>query len=431
MLTLATICTIVAALNGIVLLGSVLPASAYLSSSFEREIGADRVLVFSVTSIKNSTVYYATCARDEEYLIQECLLHRVQANFSGGSPKEDECRIVTRRYPDIYDNDVIRIHPFGTDRAIVRWLEYKSGWPDLRYTIVDFSNCNVKTTEISEDFNRLVMDRELYPGYWHISGVLRKGEDDFEAVSIDAENVYRSSIDAEGVASKVDTLFTYRNNGLIEPFLARLTMDEGYVFIQIFPTNLNKRFKFDSLVGTLIVAHIRPNGERKNLTRIENVHWPSVSLDNGLIGICARRNETSMECTQFELDDKEINWFSASIIQAKYGQKRVIYNLPRGEGFLTFIEIQRYFWKSPDKYLVKIGLDGKTKQFVDPDLNCLPKDEEKGYIDIFEDNQGNYCMSIACVKNFPEDSYPIRKESAYVKLYSKCFQPEDFKNISK
>ncbi|KAL7291199.1 hypothetical protein TKK_0015040 [Trichogramma kaykai] len=143
----------------------------------------------------------------------------------------------------------------------------------------------------------------------------------------------------------------------------------------------------------MTVALIQPNGQRQNLTHIKSVKYPVVSLDNGLVGICAQDmlNDTTMKCTQFKLGDKEINWFSVSSVE------RI------------------------RKYLVKIGLDGKFKQFVDRSPKCNSSDYSSDKI--FKDDRGRYCLSTACIA-WTEDQYN------YLQFFSNCFGPEAFKNIS-
>ncbi|CAB0037943.1 unnamed protein product [Trichogramma brassicae] len=86
-------------------------------------------------------------------------------------------------------------------------------------------------------------------------------------------------------------------------------------------------------------------------------------------------------------------------------------------------------WNPEVPYLLKIGLDGKVKQYLKPDMRCRIV-KEAGFNKIFEDDRGNYCVSSACVRNIESDLDRDFDESGYVKLRSKCFQPEDFKDIS-
>ncbi|KAL7287511.1 hypothetical protein TKK_0018343 [Trichogramma kaykai] len=181
---------------------------------------------------------------------------------------------------------------------------------------------------------------------------------------------------------------------------------------------------------------------------------PLVSFANGLISICLKlTNYKKLQCTQFELGDKEINWFSTNIVRGD-GHSNLstgaIYNLPRGEGFLTYVNIKKvsngYFLGEWGKYLIKIGLDGKLKQFLDPDMGCHIKGE-MSFTNIFEDDQGNYCLSIVCVKpsfngggygggygqgyGCSEWSENQTVDSSFIKLHSRCFKPEEFKNVYK
>ncbi|CAB0044959.1 unnamed protein product [Trichogramma brassicae] len=146
--------------------------------------------------------------------------------------------------------------------------------------------------------------------------------------------------------------------------------------------------------------------QRQNLAHFEDIviyHHPLVSFANGLIGICLRLpTYRTLNCTQFELGDKEINWFSTNIVRGHRDlSTRAIYNLPRGEGFLTYVNINKvsndYFVPEWGKYLIKIGLDGNPKQFLDPDMGCHIEGE-MSFTNIFEDDQGNYCLSTVCVK---------------------------------
>uniref|UniRef100_A0ABD2X4S8 Uncharacterized protein n=1 Tax=Trichogramma kaykai TaxID=54128 RepID=A0ABD2X4S8_9HYME len=150
-----------------------------------------------------------------------------------------------------------------------------------------------------------------------------------------------------------------------------------------------------------------------------------ISLANGLIDICAKLSQTTMKCTQFKLGDKEINWISASIIN--YGKEMNMYNLPRGEGFLIYCNINLEDIIVPVKYLVKIGPDGQAKQFLDSDMKYC-QHREFGLRNLYEDDRGNYCLSSTCARM----SDGLSEEStSYIKLQSKGFQMEAFKNISK
>uniref|UniRef100_A0ABD2X7F9 Uncharacterized protein n=1 Tax=Trichogramma kaykai TaxID=54128 RepID=A0ABD2X7F9_9HYME len=442
MSTLVTFCSIVAALNGIILLGSVSPASAHQSIALERDIG-ENFLVFSESAIENTTVYYGICGRAIEQAEKECIVRRVQANFLGGNPKEDECNVVLRSESGGFiAMDVMKIDPLGKNRAIVRWVEDtgRFNWRNrfhLRFSIVDFSNCQVKTTKVSKDLDQHIKNIIYYTKIEEFKNgrlspffdqyfnkpIYKKGENSFQVLSpddmvdVNHHTVNRSSIDADGVVAKVDTLLTSFGHS---PGIVPLSEDKDYLLFETpiydYPEN-----------PSLTVALIQPNGQRQNLTHIENAHTPLVSLANEVIGICARQNETTVKCTQFKLGDKEINWFSASIVYEGIFCGRTIYNLPRGEGFLTHVNCNQGYGVSNDKYLVKIGLDGKAKQFVDPDMKCQSV-KEAGFTKLFEDDRGNYCLSTACAK-VVYHNYGF--ESSYVKLHSKCFEPKDFKNVSK
>uniref|UniRef100_A0ABD2X4Q5 Uncharacterized protein n=1 Tax=Trichogramma kaykai TaxID=54128 RepID=A0ABD2X4Q5_9HYME len=112
-------------------------------------------------------------------------------------------------------------------------------------------------------------------------------------------------------------------------------------------------------------------------------------------------------------------------------EKRALYNLPRGEGFLTDV-IENKFGKRDtrlvDKFMVKIGLDGKVKQFLNPGLECPNRSQERGSLKFFEDNLGNYCVSTTCTRTHESPIY--YSGSNYVKFYSKCFKPGDLTNLS-
>ncbi|KAL7300654.1 hypothetical protein TKK_0006638 [Trichogramma kaykai] len=439
---LGTFCAIVAALCGLLLLGSIEPASASRVLSLQRDIG-DKDLLYNVENSVESitTVYYGSWDRlyDISQLAhREGLVRRVQASFSGVEPKEDECWVILDSHHGAYISpDHVKVESLGKDRAIVRWVELHGGRRyHLHFSIVDFSNCRVKreTTELpeGEDIDKLV-DKYV------------KGEDDFEVVMLNGTSVSRLSVDAQGVASKIDTLLNYQSDGHNEPRIFPLAKGEGYLFIEVPPHSSTEK-------DSMTVSHIQPDGQKQYLTAIDEAYFPSVSLANGLIGICALRNVTTMKCTQFKLGDKDINWFSASLPNTELSwSERVIYNLPRGEGFLTHVRGNEGLEKSSldsmgDKYLVKIGLDGKAKQFLDPEMRCRYVSlgvQETGLLKISEDERGNYCLSTVCVKRII-DSTPDAENSEelvatainenknlYVKLHSKCFEPNDFTNISK
>uniref|UniRef100_A0ABD2X5B8 Uncharacterized protein n=1 Tax=Trichogramma kaykai TaxID=54128 RepID=A0ABD2X5B8_9HYME len=435
MSTLATFFAIIAALQGIILLGSVSPASAYRSFSFKGDIG-ENFLVFSESAIKNTTVYYGICGRAVEQTEKECIVRRVQADFSGGSPKEDECNVMLRSESGSFiAMDLIRIDPLGKDRAIVHWLEdTERYWYEkyhLRFSIVDFSNCKVKTTKISKDLDQLVQ-YVYYPRNGQFAaGFLGnsfdeprylKREDDFDVLFIvessdhNSSSIYSATIDNEGTVSKVNTLLTSSGKAkIITP------LKEGYLLIE-------EPFRSWPEKSAITVAHIQPNGQRQNLTHIEDVQSPLLSMTNELIGICARRNETIMKCTQFKLGDKEIHWFSAEVFRpARYGSKQAIYNMPGVEGFMTYLVNNEGDSHSTDMYLIKIGLDGKAKQFLNPDMKCKSIPKEAGFTRLTED-RGSYCLTTACVR-VSYDNYDF--EPSYVRLKSRCFNPKEYKNISK
>uniref|UniRef100_A0ABD2X985 Uncharacterized protein n=1 Tax=Trichogramma kaykai TaxID=54128 RepID=A0ABD2X985_9HYME len=205
---------------------------------------------------------------------------------------------------------------------------------------------------------------------------------------------------------------------------------------------------------SIAVFHIQPNGQKRYLTHAEGALYPSVSTANGLIGICAN-DRVAMTCVQFELFDKtdQIGWFLAgrNIAEKLRWEERVVHNLPRGQGFLTYSRDNEGLEKAlldivGEKYLWKIGLDGEAKQFLKPDMRCgyVSKGvQETGQLQIFEDERGDYCLSTVCVKRLVDGTtepdnleellkaYDNEMKNFYVKLHSKCFEPSDFKDISK
>ncbi|XP_014222024.1 uncharacterized protein LOC106649235 [Trichogramma pretiosum] len=471
MTTLATsFVAIVAVLNGIILLGSISPVSAIRSLSFKRELGKD-FLLFSPSAVKNSTVYYGVCDGDGKYEDKsrlDCVLYRVKGDFSGDT-KEDKCDLTIQcEFRGILITELIKIDPLGRDRAIVRWVE-RVGWKKpfkhrFRLSIVDFSNCKVTTTSASQDLDRLmeghIIDErsrsEVVKGIDNVNfkyddparfdynwPMYQKGEDDFEIVSIlygdelvsnessiDYVEVLTASIGADGVVAKVDTLLprTFPPPTLL---IYPLSKDQGYLYITTSESPEDLR-----CCNNMTVALIQPDGQRRNLTSIQNVFrvgYASVSLANGMIGICVPQNYTTTQCTQFRLDDQEIKWFPVGLYTENpyyiSGNRRDIYNLPRGEGFLT--KNARDIFKLTDPYLLKIGLDGKVKQLLYPEIYCkgddwepLKDNIEAAFNKIFEDDRGNYCLSTTCLL-YDYESYK-RQNPHYVNLQSTCFEPKDF-----
>uniref|UniRef100_A0ABD2WHE7 Uncharacterized protein n=1 Tax=Trichogramma kaykai TaxID=54128 RepID=A0ABD2WHE7_9HYME len=221
-------------------------------------------------------------------------------------------------------------------------------------------------------------------------------------------SVDKTLIDAEGVASKVDTWLAYPADLRHPPTILPLSKDKGYLVIEV--KGNGRPF--------MTVALVQPNGQRQNLTHIGCVEYPVVSLANGLIGLCGleyhdiamQYEDIAMKCTQFKLGEEEINWFSIITVDTK----QAIYNLPRGEGFLIGIaKMHHHEHFNADKYSLKIGLDGKAKQFVDPDMKC--EDCKFNFDKFFQDDRGNYCLSTVCYGP---------------KLQTKCFEPKEFKNIT-
>ncbi|CAB0030030.1 unnamed protein product [Trichogramma brassicae] len=231
------------------------PVSTHRSSSHERDVGENSV-VFS--GLENTTVYYGECGdiQSVNRTQQECLLRRVQLNHSRVGPaKEDECKItLSSESGGIVEADLIEIEPLDKKRAIVSWFETTLNRFEpyrLRLSVVDFCNCKIKTTKLSKDLDKLIENSNgpyrnclLYSligiGDRRSCGVDKKfnklkylkGEDDFEVVSEGWDKVYRSSIDSQGVASKVDTLLTYPEDALVEPLIVPLSKDKGYLFIE-------------------------------------------------------------------------------------------------------------------------------------------------------------------------------------------------------
>uniref|UniRef100_A0ABD2XCE4 Uncharacterized protein n=1 Tax=Trichogramma kaykai TaxID=54128 RepID=A0ABD2XCE4_9HYME len=473
MSSLAMSCAIVASLIGIILLGSITPASAYRSLYLHRDLTND-FITFSESAFENTTLYYATC--ENSLLLRnvfypkwkKCVLHRVQANFEGGSPKVDSCKFnLHAAGPKAF---VVRgfskIDPLGKDRAIVRWAVSDDPFkpPHLYFTVVNFSNCEVEWSSRSDEKDQVIRNKYFEREAKSVNGVFRvffsdyrpdyshnrefdwpiylKGEDDFEILLIkDADrldevksvDVLKLPFETELFAEETEPWFTYapKYSNPVVPYFFPLSKSEGHLFIAIEETREN--CNYDEDCHSMTVALVQPNGQRQNLTRIEGFDFysePMVSLANGMIGICAQQTFTTMQCTQFRLDDKQIKWFSTSIIweQKSLGLKRGIYNLPRGEGFLTHVVSN--VDNLVDKYLLKIGLDGKVKQFLEPGMRCRIN-VEAGFNKIFEDDRGNYCVSSVCVRNITSDLVQDFDESGYIKLRSKCFEPEDFKDVSK
>uniref|UniRef100_A0ABD2XAZ2 Uncharacterized protein n=1 Tax=Trichogramma kaykai TaxID=54128 RepID=A0ABD2XAZ2_9HYME len=192
-----------------------------------------------------------------------------------------------------------------------------------------------------------------------------------------------------------------------------LSEDKGYLYMEI-----AQEIRNDVRVT---MALIQPNGQRRNLTHYLIPDFSKISLDNGLIGICTK-NYTTLKCTQFGPDDEEINWFSTSLIAEPY-TLHSMYNLPRGEGFLIFtpFDIDDKHVTPSSKKLVKIGLDGKAKQYVNTDMGCERQPES--YEKIFKNGQGNYCVSFECIQKVEFEDRSVTK------FQSKCFGPNDFTDI--
>ncbi|XP_014226218.1 uncharacterized protein LOC106652014 [Trichogramma pretiosum] len=413
---------VVIALNGLIfpiILGSVSPAVPTNRTELSYYPENDKIeIVYSENFIENTTVYYGACDRHSETTQKKCIIRRVRANFWGASPKVDECNVTLHSESgNFITSRDYSITSLGKDRAILKWLE-KPGQKTnvtshLRFSIVNFSDCTVKTTKLSEDLDQLdkwIPNDLVF--YESLSDNYIKGEDDFEVFSFDKMSVNKSSINAEGIASKVGKWLTYPTYLGHLATIFPLSKDQGYLLMEV----------SHSMESLMTVALIQPNGQRQNLTHIKSVNYPVVSLDNGLIGICAQDmlKDTTMKCTQFKLGDKEINWFSVSNVK-RNGRRPAIYNLPMGEGFLMNIFTSDIYYPSIGKYLVKIGLDGKLKQFVDPSPKCSHSDYSSDKI--FKDDLGRYCLSTACIA-WTEDQYN------YLRFFSNCFGLEAFENIS-
>uniref|UniRef100_A0ABD2X4L8 Uncharacterized protein n=1 Tax=Trichogramma kaykai TaxID=54128 RepID=A0ABD2X4L8_9HYME len=199
-------------------------------------------------------------------------------------------------------------------------------------------------------------------------------------------SIDKYSINTEGIVSKVDnSQLTYPLDFPVKEGIGMLMFplpeDKGYLYMEIAHEIRND--------VRVTMALIQPNFQRRNLTHYLIPDFSKFSLDNGLIGICTQ-NYTTLKCTQFGPDDEEINWFSTSLIAEPY-TLHSMYNLPKGEGFLisTLFDIDDKNVTPSSKKLVKIGLDGKTKHYVNTDMGCERQPES--YEKIFKDGQGNYC----------------------------------------
>uniref|UniRef100_A0ABD2WHH1 Uncharacterized protein n=1 Tax=Trichogramma kaykai TaxID=54128 RepID=A0ABD2WHH1_9HYME len=423
MTTFAKFCAVVAALNGVILLGSVSSASAQRNLSFEVERDGTSYMAYAERSFENTSfVYYSSCKYPGEP--KKCLVHRVQNSFSEGGPiKDDKC--IVELHPESGSQfwDIERaIAPMGMDRAILCWMEQTEKHGSrrtyrLRFSIVNFSDCKVKTTTLPEDIDiEKIMPYYDYSSFHRrvISSISFKEEDDFDVILFDSVSIHKYSINAEGDVSEVD------NSRLADPItiwdkgsriMLPLSEDKGYLLMESFDAPGR------SATWRMGMSLIQPNGRRRNLIHFLMRRFTRLSLDNGLIGFCDAENET-LKCTQFKPDEEEINWFSVSLIVDPWATESV-YNLPKGEGFLIFTvsDIGDRNYTSNDKQLVKIGLDGKPKQFVNTDMRCR---EHSEYEKIFRDRWGNYCVSIEC---------RIRDHGEKLKFRSKCFEPKDFKDI--
>uniref|UniRef100_A0ABD2X9F9 Uncharacterized protein n=1 Tax=Trichogramma kaykai TaxID=54128 RepID=A0ABD2X9F9_9HYME len=203
---------IVAALNGIIVV-----SSSSRSLSLRRDIGSKDLLYNSPNSVENiTTVYYGSCDRftdDDPDWLRECSIRRVQASFSPDvNPIEDECNITLLCDSEAgwIDTDRIRINSLSRDRAVVRWHEEEANLEDdtrryrPRFSVVDFSDCRVKTTKLPESQRRV----------YSLINEYAKGEGDFEVATLDGPRFSRLTIDAEGViTSKIDTLVAYQSQG--------------------------------------------------------------------------------------------------------------------------------------------------------------------------------------------------------------------------
>ncbi|CAB0030124.1 unnamed protein product [Trichogramma brassicae] len=431
---------IVAVLNGIVIV-----SSASRTLSLRRDIGPNDLLYNSPNSVENiTTVYYGSCDRladDDPDWFRKCSIRRVQASFSAdANPREDECNVTLRCDSEAgwIDTDNVRIDSLGRDRAVVRWHEEVGNLEDdtrryrPRFSVVDFSDCRVKTTKLPESQRRV----------YSLINEYAKGDGDFEVAALDGPRFSRLTIDAEGViTSRIDTLVTYQSEGY-RPDIYRLADRKGYLLIESYSWPHET---------SIAVFHIQPNGQKRYLTRTEGAQDPSVSLANGLIGICAR-DRVALTCAQFELfDEKEIGWFSAgrSVAETFRGEE-VVHNLPRGQGFLTHSRDNEGLEKAlldivGKKYLWKIGLDGEAKQFLEPDMRCgyVSKGvQETGQLQIFEDERGDYCLSTVCVKRLVDSAteqdnleelykaYDNEMKNFYVKLHSNVRVPKRIYTMS-
>uniref|UniRef100_A0ABD2X4C4 Uncharacterized protein n=1 Tax=Trichogramma kaykai TaxID=54128 RepID=A0ABD2X4C4_9HYME len=438
MWTIATLCAIVAALNGILLPCSASSESVLQSASFRREFFSHELELSGIT-VENATVYYAYCDKYGEQTEKKCTIRRRGADLTS---KQDECNITLRSESGgVIKTDLIKIEPFGKDRVIVRWLE-DTGRKHLRFSIVNFSDCKVKTTKLSEDLDRLIMAVNHTEEFNKLTYLI--GEYDFEVVLSgvvwlhdELGVIHRSLIDAEGVASKVDTLVSYSGHRTkrIVPYIFPLSRDKGYLLVDLVYHNTKP--------SSITVAHVQSNGQRQNLTHLDNAFSPLVSLANGLIGMCARQADDYLKCTQFKLGDKQINWHTAMIVERSYCLG--IYNLPDGEGFLAVkhgVETPICYHEEIDYWrnvavdetiddLIKISLESEPTQLYRRhiDMRC-PDDQKPTTTKVSNDEKGNYLLNIVCVKTSKDDDNSI-PDLNYLQFQSKCFKPEDLTTFEK
>ncbi|CAB0030620.1 unnamed protein product [Trichogramma brassicae] len=144
-------------------------------------------------------------------------------------------------------------------------------------------------------------------------------------------------------------------------------------------------------------------GQRRHLTHIRGAHPPLVSIANGLIGVCAQQNGSTMTCTQFKLGGREFVQSFAAVSCEDFGPTRVIHNLPEGQGFLAVKDVAGGSPFKDGKYLVKIGLDGRPTRLVHAGMTC-PNNHEAISTKLFIDDKGRYWLSFACMKTSDDDS---------------------------
>uniref|UniRef100_A0ABD2XAT1 Da-p36 protein n=1 Tax=Trichogramma kaykai TaxID=54128 RepID=A0ABD2XAT1_9HYME len=201
----------------VALLGTVSTVNAYRSLSFEVDANSyPNDPTFSEWSSENATfVYYSSCElnfqRDAEP--KECIVNRLQNDFSETSPKEDRCNV--KLHPQSggwIDTFYVNIARMGEDRAILSWMEVTNDDHAeyehyLRFSIVKFSDCNVKTASLprSIDFGKIMP--YYATSYSHnvlSNGIYLEETDDLDVFIFNSMSIHKYSINTEGIVSKVD-----------------------------------------------------------------------------------------------------------------------------------------------------------------------------------------------------------------------------------